>query len=213
MGFCLFNNVSVAAAHARARGLRRVAIIDYDVHHGNGTQAAFYDDPSVLYVSSHQYPFYPGTGDSIEIGQGSGAGFTVNIPLPAGTTTADYEAVYASVVVPIVLQFCPELILVSAGFDAHEDDPLGGMSVSTAGFGRLTAMLAVAADVTCEGRLVVVTEGGYSLPALASSLGSVIDALSDGRAAEILPTSRGSTSRAEYAHMQATEHLTSYWQL
>ena len=140
MGFCLFNNIAVAAAHARARGLARVAIVDYDVHHGNGTQWSFYDDPSVLFVSSHQFPFYPGTGAASDIGAGQGLGFTVNLPLEAGATDADFELLYTQIAAPVLRQFRPELILLSAGFDAHADDPLGGMRVSTAQFGRLTAL-------------------------------------------------------------------------
>src|SRR4029079_7465460 len=124
MGFCLYNNVAVAAAHALSRGLARVAIVDIDVHHGNGTQWIFYDDPRVLYVSTHQFPFYPGTGAADETGAGKGTGYTVNIPLEAGATTADYWRVYSTIVAPVLQQFQPELLLISAGFDAHEDDPL-----------------------------------------------------------------------------------------
>ncbi len=176
MGFCLFNNVAIAAAHARAKGLSKVAIVDYDVHHGNGTQWAFYDDPAVLFVSSHQYPFYPGTGAAGDIGRGRGVGFTVNFPLEAGATDADFERIYG-VAVGILRTFRPELILLSAGFDAHADDPLGGMRVTTPHFGRLTALVAAAADECCDGRLVAVSEGGYDLAALAGSLRAAIDVL------------------------------------
>src|SRR5207302_244082 len=134
MGFCLYNNIAVAAAHAIARGLDRVAVVDIDVHHGNGTQWMFYDDPHVLYVSSHQYPFYPGTGAADEVGTGAGEGFTVNVPLEAGATDADYEVVYHEAVVPVLEEFSPQLVLVSAGFDAHERDPLGAMRLTTAGY-------------------------------------------------------------------------------
>ena len=137
MGFCLYNNVAVAAAHALARGVARVAIVDIDVHHGNGTQWIFYDDPRVLYVSTHQFPFYPGTGAADEVGQGAGAGFTVNVPLEAGATDADYALVYGAIVRPVLEQFAPELVIVSAGFDAHERDPLASMRVSTAGYASL----------------------------------------------------------------------------
>ena len=125
MGFCLFNNVAIAAAHALARGLHKVAIVDYDVHHGNGTQWMFYDDPRVLYVSLHQYPFYPGTGAAQDVGTGAGAGFTVNIPIEAGAGDADYDLLFSSAVLPVLDAFGPELLLLSAGYDAHVRDPLG----------------------------------------------------------------------------------------
>jgi acetoin utilization deacetylase AcuC-like enzyme len=173
MGFCVYNSVAVAAAHARARGVRRVAIVDYDVHHGNGTQWSFYDDPSVLVLSSHQYPFYPGTGAAQDTGRGAGAGFTVNLPLEAGTTNADIEAAFRAVTVPILDQFQPELLLLSAGFDAHADDPLGGLRLTAGQFGRLTASLLQVVDPHALGRVVAVTEGGYDLPALNASLTAV----------------------------------------
>jgi len=177
MGFCLFNNVAIAAAHARARGLQRVAVVDFDVHHGNGTQAAFYDDPTVLFLSSHQYPYYPGSGSVREVGAAVGAGFTVNMPLEAGATDGDFALVYHTIALPVLRQFHPDVILVSAGFDAHEDDPLGGMRVTVDGFARLTSMLVEVADECCDGQLVLVTEGGYDLPALAGSLRAVADVL------------------------------------
>ena len=170
MGFCFFNNIAIAAAHARARGLSRVAIVDLDVHHGNGTQWSFYDDPAVLFISSHQYPYYPGTGAASDIGKGSGAGFTVNLPLSAGATDADYEVAYTRIALPVLRQFRPELVLVSAGFDAHMDDPLAGMRLTSDYFGRLMRAIASVADTTGQGRLVAVTEGGYDLAGLAASL-------------------------------------------
>ena len=175
MGFCFYNNIAVGAAAARARGLARVAVVDYDVHHGNGTQWTFYDDPSVLFVSSHQYPFYPGTGAASETGRGAGTGYTVNLPMEVGATDADFDLVYREVVVPVLRQFQPELILVSAGFDAHELDPLAGMRMTTAGYGQITARLLAAADELCEGRIVFVTEGGYDTGALAACCQGVID--------------------------------------
>ena len=175
MGFCLFNSVAVGAAWARTRGLQRVAIVDYDVHHGNGTQWIFYDDPTVLYVSSHQYPFYPGTGSADETGSGAGTGYTLNLPLLAGSTDADYQRAYQDVALPSLRRFNPELMLVSAGFDAHERDPLGGMRMTTDGYATLTSMLLEAADDMCQGRIVFVTEGGYDTSALAECCQRVID--------------------------------------
>ena len=167
MGFCLYNNIAVAAAYALARGLDRVAVVDIDVHHGNGTQWMFYDDPRVLYVSTHQCPFYPGTGAADETGRGAGAGFTVNVPLEMGATDADYELVYRTVVTPVLKQFAPQLVLVSAGFDAHERDPLASMRVTTAGYASIVAQLMTAAWQT---PIAFVTEGGYDLGALADCL-------------------------------------------
>lgn len=173
MGFCLYNNIAVAAAALRTDGVARVAIVDIDVHHGNGTQAAFYADPSVLYVSSHQYPYYPGTGAAGETGTGAGKGFTVNIPMEAGATDADYESAYESVVVPALEKFQPDVMLVSAGFDAHELDPLGGMRMTSAGYGRIVSMLKNAAAQLSSGRIAFVTEGGYHLPALRECLETI----------------------------------------
>jgi acetoin utilization deacetylase AcuC-like enzyme len=175
MGFCFYNSIAVGAAAARAGGLTRVAIVDYDVHHGNGTQWTFYDDPSVLFVSSHQYPFYPGTGAAGDTGRGAGGGSTVNLPMEVGATDADFDLVYREVVIPVLEQFAPELILVSAGFDAHELDPLAGMRMTTGGYGQITARLLAAADALCEGRIVFVTEGGYDTSALAGCCQGVID--------------------------------------
>jgi acetoin utilization deacetylase AcuC-like enzyme len=177
MGFCLYNNIAVGAAYARSRGCARVAIVDYDVHHGNGTQWIFYEDPTVLFVSSHQYPFYPGTGAATEIGRGSGQGFTLNIPLTIGDVDATVEQKYANHVLPRLREFKPDLLMLSAGFDAHEKDPLGQLRMTAAGFGRLTRSLLDVADEVCEGRVVLVTEGGYDLQALSDSLDAVIEVL------------------------------------
>jgi acetoin utilization deacetylase AcuC-like enzyme len=167
MGFCLYNNVAVAAAHALSRGVARVAIVDIDVHHGNGTQWMFYDDPRVLYVSTHQFPFYPGTGAADETGTGDGSGFTFNIPLEMGATDADYDLIYRGAVVPVLDQFSPQLVLVSAGFDAHERDPLASMRVTTGGYASVVRHLTTAAGRT---PIALVTEGGYDLGALAECL-------------------------------------------
>lgn len=185
MGFCLFNNVAVAAAAMLARGLERIAIVDIDVHHGNGTQAMFYEDPRVLYMSTHQYPFYPGTGAADEIGAGKGRGFTVNVPMEAGCADEDYALVYRAIVVPVLEQFAPELLLVSAGYDAHERDPLASMRMTTEGFGSIVQELS---DVARRhGALAMVTEGGYDLPSLGACLERSVGVLS-GSTADLRPT-------------------------
>jgi acetoin utilization deacetylase AcuC-like enzyme len=175
MGFCLYNNIAVGAAYARSRGVGRVAIVDFDVHHGNGTQAAFYEDPTVLFVSSHQFPYYPGTGAASERGRGAGEGATLNLPLEAGAMDRDVIPRYEREVLPLLERFSPDLLMISAGFDAHERDPLAGCRMTTAGFRSLTAMLIGAADRLCAGRAVIVTEGGYDLEALDDCLQAVID--------------------------------------
>jgi len=200
MGFCLYNNVAVAAAHGIASGLERVAIVDIDVHHGNGTQWMFYDDPKVLYVSTHQYPFYPGTGAANEVGTGEGAGFTFNVPLEMGATDADYALVYRAAVLPVIEEFAPELVLVSAGFDAHERDPLASMRVTTDGYASMVRQLVKAAT---NGSIAFVTEGGYDLGALSDCVDRVI-AEASGKAATDLAAadalgSGSSTTRAERA--------------
>jgi acetoin utilization deacetylase AcuC-like enzyme len=213
MGFCLFNNIAIAAAAMRADGLDRVAIVDIDVHHGNGTQAAFYDDPSVLFISSHQFPYYPGTGAADEIGTGAGRGFTANLPMTAGATDADYERAYGEIALPMLRAIQPELLLVSAGFDAHMDDPLGGMRVTAPHFGRLTAQLAAVADECCGGRLVAVTEGGYDLAGLRESLRAVVDALDTASSGRGVDAPAGPSPRGEAAIAAVKPHLARYWQL
>jgi acetoin utilization deacetylase AcuC-like enzyme len=211
MGFCLFNNIAIAAAYARARGLSRVAIVDYDVHHGNGTQWSFYADPSVLFVSSHQYPYYPGTGAAGDVGSGAGAGFTVNLPLSAGATDGDYEFAYNRLALPILKQFRPELILISAGFDAHMNDPIAGMRLSGPYFGHLTSAIAAVADECCHGRLVAITEGGYDLAALAESLRASIRALEGEKAVYAAPP--GGSPRGEATVKAVLPHVSDRWTL
>lgn len=179
MGFCLFNNVAVGAAHALARGLSRVMIVDFDVHHGNGTQEVFYSDPRVLYVSSHAFPFYPGTGALDELGEGPGRGFNLNLPLPPGMGDAEYGGVYREIVEVVGRAFDPELVLVSAGFDAHEGDPLADMRLTRRGYGELAAICLAIAEGSAGGRAVFVLEGGYSLEGLAGASTAVVEQLLD----------------------------------
>ncbi len=178
MGFCLFNNVAVAARHLTENfGKKKIAIIDFDVHHGNGTQHIFYDRSDVFYVSLHQYPFYPGTGASSEIGQGVGTGFTLNVPMTARGDDDDYEQAFDEQVMPALTTYNPDFILVSAGFDAHHLDPLGGMAVSKQGFYSMSSKLNALAKKTCDGKIVHVLEGGYDLRGLQEGVEAVLESL------------------------------------
>ncbi len=178
MGFCLFNNVAIAAKYALNRyGLERIAIIDFDVHHGNGTQEAFYNEPKVLYLSTHQSNYYPGTGSMDETGGGIARGTTVNVPLPAGCGDDEYQKVFEQIVVPIVRRFNPQLIMVSSGYDAHWTDELSMMQVTITGFARITRIIKEIADEMCGRRLVLSLEGGYNLTALSSSVRATFDVL------------------------------------
>jgi acetoin utilization deacetylase AcuC-like enzyme len=178
MGFCLFNNAAITARALQAEaGVGKILIFDWDVHHGNGTQHIFEEDPSVLYVSTHQYPFYPGTGDAVEAGIGKGVGSTLNIPMPAGCGDHEYVGALQRLLVPAALAFRPEIILVSCGFDAHADDPLGAMEVSGAGFRDMTTITRALAEDLCGGRLVFLLEGGYAISGLREGMSAVLDAL------------------------------------
>ncbi len=203
MGFCLLNNVALAASAALAAGLSRVAIVDWDVHHGNGTQDAFYDDPRVMFVSLHQYPFYPGTGAANEIGRGAGAGYTANLALPAGSSPEAYGAAFRTVILPVLRAYDPQLILVSAGFDAHARDPLAQMQLDAASYGAFAASLIELAEAQSSGRIGFVLEGGYDLLALSESVTAVAHAamgtyteLPDGRLRSIEHDAIAATRRA-----------------
>ena len=177
MGFCVFNNVAVAAAHLRANGVARIAIVDFDVHHGNGTQDVFWEDPSVLYASIHQFPWYPGSGSVRERGAGPGDGATLNCPMASGTGDLEWLRAFETQVIPAVDAFAPEFVIVSAGFDAHVADPLSGTRVTEAGFHRMTELLLDVARRRCGGKLVACLEGGYDLAALATSVETHVAAL------------------------------------
>ena len=177
MGFCLFNNMALAARHALAAGLERVMIVDFDVHHGNGTQDFFYDSDSVLFLSTHQQGIYPGTGRADETGAGDGRGYTINVPLPSGAGDGAFAQIAESIICPAADRFRPELLLVSAGFDAHWADPLAGLALSSAGYFRLAQSLVRIAEQHCSGRVAFILEGGYDLNALAASVLAVFHAL------------------------------------
>lgn len=212
MGFCFFNNVAIAARWlVEKRGLKRVLVLDWDVHHGNGTQEMFYESPQVLYMSTHQYPFYPGTGYFNEIGTGAGEGFTVNMPMLATLGDADYLAVFDALLLPIARQFKPEFVLISAGFDCHHRDPLGGMRVTEEGFTAMARRMKRVAAEFCEGKLVAVLEGGYDLQALAESARAVIDEF--GREADEPVKAASQESRTAPLLDRAVHFLGSHWRL
>jgi acetoin utilization deacetylase AcuC-like enzyme len=212
MGFCFFNNVAIAAQFLiERRGLERVLILDWDVHHGNGTQEIFYDSPQVLYMSTHQSPFYPGSGMFDEVGADAGAGFTVDVPMPAGFGDAEYLRMFDDLLMPIARQFKPQFVLISAGFDCHYRDPLGGMRVTADGFAAMTRRLKQLAAEACGGRMVAVLEGGYDLQALEESGRGVIDELGRDNDETIAPARDGARAipliqRAKYFHQP-------YWKL
>jgi acetoin utilization deacetylase AcuC-like enzyme len=212
MGFCFYNNVAVAAGAMLERGLSRIAVVDIDVHHGNGTQWIFYEDPRVLYVSTHQFPFYPGTGAANQTGEAAGKGFTVNVPLEAGCTDADYELVYRSLVVPVLDEFAPQLVLVSAGYDAHERDPLASMRLTAHGYATVVASLHAVARR--HGQIALVTEGGYDLHALAECLEAslaVLDGSHVAASGDSGAKSKGPASRAERSLAAVRAIQKPYW--
>jgi acetoin utilization deacetylase AcuC-like enzyme len=177
MGFCLFDTIAVGAAHALANGFERIALVDWDVHHGNGTQEIFWESPKVFFSSIHQWPLYPGTGAADEIGVGAGTGYTLNIPIAAGAGNERYLQVLDDLILPKLRAYEPELVMVSAGYDCHRDDPLGSMRVDEDGFGAMTARLNELAEAAAGGRIVLVLEGGYDPPALGRSVVRTIEVL------------------------------------
>jgi acetoin utilization deacetylase AcuC-like enzyme len=209
MGFCLFNNVAVAAAYAKEQyGLKRILIVDWDLHHGNGTQHSFYEDPSVLYFSSHQFPYYPGSGNFDQVGTGEGEGFTVNAPFPTGFGDVEYLSVYDRILRPVALEYQPELVLVSAGFDPFFADPLGGMQVTAEGFGGLAGIVKDIADRTCGGRLLLTLEGGYNPQGLRDGVRAVLHAL---QRKGPHPVPAHSTPSAEQVIERVTKIQKKYW--
>jgi acetoin utilization deacetylase AcuC-like enzyme len=208
MGFCLFNNIAIAAARARQLGAERVLIIDWDVHHGNGTQHSFEDRRDVLFMSSHQFPFYPGTGHPDEVGRGEGRGFTVNCGLPAGQRDADLGAVWNDLFLPIASAYRPDLVLVSAGFDPHVRDPLAELELTERGFAAMCTAARQLAEDCCGGRLVLVLEGGYDLEALRQSSRACLEVLTG--ASESFP---GGSQRARAALADSRRAQTPFWRL
>jgi acetoin utilization deacetylase AcuC-like enzyme len=211
MGFCLFNNIAIAARALRVEaGLDKLLILDWDVHHGNGTQHSFEADPSVLYVSTHQFPFYPGTGAAGEAGVGRGEGATVNIPLPAGCGDAEYIGAFQHVLVPVVEQYQPQMILVSCGFDAHASDPLASMRVSSEGYLAMTRIVRDLAERVCQGRLLFVLEGGYSPVSLTEGTLAVLQGALEPAPVSLPPTvelEEGGNLRAAVAEVSAAHRL------
>ncbi|PKM79925.1 MAG: histone deacetylase [Firmicutes bacterium HGW-Firmicutes-13] len=178
MGFCLFNNAAIAAYHAmKEYNLERILIVDWDVHHGNGTQLIFYHDPRVLYFSIHQSPAYPGTGMVDEVGAGKGEGYTINVPVPPSTGDNDYELILREILVPVCDEYKPQLIIVSSGQDAHQNDPLAGMVLSSQAYGMMSGIMKEIADKYCGGKVVLLLEGGYNLNALAEAVFSILNTL------------------------------------
>ena len=213
MGFCLFNNAAVAAAYAKEKlGLERILIVDWDVHHGNGTQHSFDGDDFVLYFSTHQYPMFPGTGAYGETGRGNGKGYSVNIPLPTGYGDGDFLSIFDQVLKPVTREFNPDMIFVSAGFDIHIKDPLGGMNVTPEGFGGITRFLMNLADECCSGKLVYTLEGGYNIEGQTESVKAVLEELTDIKktdTSEIL--ARANKSIVDFAIKPALDIHREFW--
>lgn len=216
MGFCLFNNVAIGAQYAINNfSLDRVLVVDWDVHHGNGTQNSFYEDPHVLFMSTHRYGFfYPGTGSANEVGKGKGLGFTVNIPLSTRAGDAEFGNLFEKLIKPIALEYRPQLVLVSAGFDTHADDPLGGMEVTEKGFARMTQILMEIAETTAQGKLVITLEGGYDVAGQGRSVKAVLKELAQVSPLDkrnLLEKEKADESRIGGLILQVKEIQKRYW--
>jgi len=213
MGFCLFNNVAVGARYAQERyDLERILVIDWDLHHGNGTQHSFEEEPSILYFSTHQYPYYPGSGAFQEVGRGEGEGFTVNVPLSIGHGDGEYVGIFQRILKPIATQFDPDLVLVSAGFDIYEKDPLGGMRVTPTGFAGLMRSIMDIADECCNGKVVVTLEGGYELGGLRDSVRTVLRELVGVSKTPLEGiVSRADRNKLDNAVMNVSQHHSRFW--
>jgi len=216
MGFCLFNNVAIGAKYAIQNfSLEKVMIVDWDVHHGNGTQSSFYQDPQVLYFSTHRYGFfYPGTGAATEVGKGKGEGFNVNVPLSTGAGDAEYGNIFEKILKPIALEYKPQLVLVSAGFDTHHDDPLGGMEVTEKGFSRMAQILMGIADSTAQGKMVITLEGGYDVSGQSQSVKAVLKELAQDSPldkSELIEKEKTDYPRIERLLLQLKEIQKRYW--
>ena len=216
MGFCLFNNVAIGAQYAIQNfSLQKVLIVDWDVHHGNGTQNAFYEDPRVLYFSTHRYGFfYPGTGGATEVGEGKGEGFNVNVPLSTGGSDSEYGNIFDKILRPIALEYQPQLVLVSAGFDIHHDDPLGGMEVTEKGFARMTQILLEIAEATAQGKLAITLEGGYDVSGQSRSVKAVLKELAQAsplEKADLIEKEKANYPRIERFILQLKEIQGRYW--
>ena len=213
MGFCLFNNVAIGARYAQEYlKLGRILVIDWDLHHGNGTQHSFEENPSILYFSTHQYPYYPGTGAFTEAGSGKGEGFTVNVPLSVGYSDGEYVGIFEKILRPIATEFNPEIILVSAGFDIYMGDPLGGMRVTPTGFAGLTRSIMQMANESCGGKLVITLEGGYDLQGLRDSAKAVLKelaGLSDTSITDLMATA--DQHALDYVTKRVIEVQHRYW--
>ncbi|MCF8032626.1 MAG: histone deacetylase [Desulfarculaceae bacterium] len=212
MGFCLYNNIAAAAAHLiTQRGLNRVLIVDWDVHHGNGTEDIFYAEPRVTYFSTHQSPLYPGTGQVGAVGHGAGQGRNLNVPLSPGRGDVEHLAAFHHILAPVAQSLMPEFILVSAGFDAHREDPLGSMMIDSKGFAALTQVLVELSREFCPGKVVMALEGGYNQAALGRAVVAVLRALNGSREDELIDQAAGADMPAEVE--RAMQTAGNFWRL